>query len=181
MFEVQINLSFILKKEDSSISINELSYKFDKRIGYIHSSFGKIISKIIKDDGWIDFSYLSGFGLEIDVIPFNETHLVLSAKDTKRDSYVFLSALQFDKNSPPTIIIENTIRIPENSLFYLKLNAEDKDGDPFYCSDDTSLFDISKDCVISFEPQIPGSYDVTLTATDSKGVFTQKKVIFEVS
>ena len=179
-FSVKINASAKIKKGDLSISINELDYVIDKRIGYMHSALSIAISKIIKDDGWIDFAYLSSLGLTADIIPHNETNLILSLKDPQKN-FVFNTGLQISKNSPPTISIDKNIRVNQHSSYYQKVDVSDRENDKIACSDDTALFDITEDCEISFEAHIPGSYKVTITATDSHQEFSQKEVIFEVS
>ncbi len=102
--------------------------------------------------------------------------MILVINDT---SLVFMSAMKFVRNKFPIILMEDVYHVKEGKAFVLMVEVEDDDTDHTF-ADDTSLFDITKEGMISFTPEVPGTYDVTLTATDPHDSHGIKKVKFIV-
>src|SRR3989344_2537062 len=155
---------------ETAFTINEISVKVPARLGYIHSILRGIISRTLLEPNWIDLSYLSRFDLKIDVLPHDNNSIVYSIQDYKgAKPYVFLSALDTMQNFAPVINEEDKIELLDGQLFLKKLDITDPEGDNVECYDDTALFDITNDCVILFTPEIPGYYDVRISAADAAG------------
>lgn len=181
--EVVLNVKFPVSviQGESVTNFDEFKVKVPVRLGYIHSILTGAVKKTLLEPNWIDLAYLSSFGLKIDILPYDNNSIVYSVQDYKGTKpYVFLSAFSIRQNLAPVINAEGNIRLPDGQLFLKKLNVTDPEGDVIECSDDTALFDITHDCIILFTPEIPGRYNVGITATDAFGNEARKNIIFEV-
>ena len=181
--EVFINVRFPISiiQGEATTNIDSFNIQVPIRLGYIHSILKSIIGKTLLENNWIDLAYLSRFDVKIDVLPNDENSIVYSVQDYKSvKPYVFLSAFYFKPNQAPVINIENKIELPDGELFLKRVNVTDPEADSFECSEDTALFDITYDCIILFTPEIPGDYNVTISALDARGNRAYKSAIFEV-
>ena len=151
------------------------------RLGYVQSVVSQIVNKTLSDPDWIDMTYLSGFDVKVDILPYNDSVLVYSVYDNKTaEPFTFLSAFSYKVNKAPVITSDSPLILLDGVPFITKLNVSDPEGDNFECSDDTALFDITDDCKIILTPEIPGSYNVTITAEDIRGNRADKKIEFIV-
>lgn len=161
--------------------IDEFNVQVPVRLGYIHSILTKVIKRSLLEPNWVDLSYLSKFDLKIDVLPYGNYSLVYSVQDYKSaKTYIFLSAFNLTENKAPAINEENKIVMRDGEFFFKKLNVTDPENDYVECSDDTALFDISYDCIVALTPEIPGTYNTTISAIDNFGNRADKIIIFEV-
>lgn len=181
--EVLLDLKFPVSvlQGETITNIDEFKVKIPVRLGHIHSALTSIIKKTLLEPNWIDLAYLSSFDLKIDVLPHDNDSIVYSVQDyTGAKPYVFLSAFNVNQNMAPAINAENRFILTDGQLFLKKLNVTDPEGDSIECSDDTALFDITRDCLILFTPEIPGTYNAGITASDAYGNEARKNIIFEV-
>ena len=133
------------------------------------------MEKTSEDPEWIDMSYLASLetlGFEAEVIPENENTLVYSIG---YGEFVFLSAVYLETKEIPMFIIPESFELLEHELFEYEINYSNGEF-----IDDTFLFDIN-DGLISFTPEIPGEFEVTIRLSDNEGFFTEKKVMFIVT
>lgn len=181
--DVLINVKFPISiiQGETTAKIDTFNVQVPIRLGYIHSILKGVIGKTLLEPNWIDLAYLSRFDLKIDALPHDNDTIVYTIQGYQEaKQYVFLSAFKIQQNQAPTINVENKIRLFDGELFLKRVNVTDPEEDSFKCSDDTALFDISYDCAILFTPEIPGTYDVTISATDAFGNKADKNIIFEV-
>lgn len=181
--EVLVNVKFPISiiQGETIAKIDSFDIQVPIRLGYIHSILKNIISKTLLENNWIDLAYFSRLDLKIDILPYDNNTIIYSVQDYYNvKPYVFLSAFYFKPNQAPIISIEDRIIAFDGDLFLKRVNVTDPDEDSFECSDDTALFDITYDCVILFTPEIPGTYNVTISAADARGNRADKIIIFEV-
>ena len=112
----------------------------------------------------------------IDIIPVSENNLVVVVNDS---NVIFMSAFKFTENKWPKIIIAEQYTILDGQPFVLMVEAEDDDA-VIKFTDDTHLFDITTEGMISFTPEIPGEYEVGIKAIDPHGNYDKKIVRFIV-
>lgn len=176
-----INYDITAKKDEAIFRLNQFRYSSDIRVGYIYNIVKEILEKTLIDPDWIDLTYLSEFDANIELLPYNDSVLVYSMTDNSpEDPYTFLTALSFKENKPPIIRLPDEIEWQDGLPLIYQVPVLDPEGDPFTCSDDTVLFDITEDCQIIFTPEIPGQYDVTITVEDMRGNAVHKKVKFQI-
>lgn len=169
------------KQGDKVTELSLFREEIPLRLGYLHTILASIVDKTLDDPDWIDLTYLSSFDLKIDVLPYNESVLVYSIKDeSEAEPFIFLSSFAFKDNDAPEITIPDRIEWLDGLPFIFQVNVVDPDGDLFTCRDDTALFDISEDCMITFTPEVPGEYNVTITAEDVRGNVAVKDVLFVI-
>ena len=113
---------------------------------------------------------------KIDIIPVKENNFVIVINDSNT---VFMSAFKFIENKYPKLIIGDEYKTMDEEPFVLMVEVEDDDLVHKF-EDDTHLFDITNEGMISFTPEIPGEYDVTITVTDVHGHSDTKVVRFTV-
>ena len=113
---------------------------------------------------------------KIDLISVKENNLVIVINDSNT---VFMSAFKYLENKNPLLIIADEYKVMDGQPFVLF--AEVEDDDPVHkFEDDTYLFDITNEGMISFTSEIPGEYDVKITVTDVHGLSDTKVVRFIV-
>ena len=179
---IKIDYPLRISKGATIVEPHDFETTIPVRLGNIHSILTGIINKTLEDEEWIDLAYLSGFDVKITILPYDKNSIVYSIEDKRgAKTYTFLSAFKFKPNLAPVIDIQGKIELKDGVHFSKKIGVADAEGDDFSCSDDTALFDITQDCFIEFTPEIPGTYNVTITAVDAKGNLAKKDVIFEVN
>ncbi len=169
-------------KGESSNEVKDFSMNIPIRLFHIYNVLGGIVSKTLEDPDWVDMSYLSEFkDVKIEIVPYNEDTMIYSITDeTIPEPYIFLSAFSFKKNTAPGINMNDTIYLEDGAPFLMEVEVTDQEGDDFTCSDDTSLFQITDNCIILFTPDIPGRYNVTIEAKDIRQNKAYKNVEFVV-
>ncbi|MBW2981240.1 hypothetical protein KY360_07525 [Candidatus Woesearchaeota archaeon] len=177
--EVIFKISYPItgRKEESISEVEKFRVIIPIRLGYIYDSMVGILTKTMDDPDWIDMTYLSGFDVKVDIVPHDETTFIYSLTDNKpADPYIFLSAFRFKSNLAPVINVNDTIYPQDGVPFLMEVEVTDPEGDSFTCSDNTALFDITDDCTILFTPEIPGDYEVIITAVDIRGNVGDKEI-----
>ena len=74
IFEVKYPLEIV--KEDYSSKLDKFIQIVPIRLGYVHSVAKDIIKKNVNNPNWIDLTYLSSIGLEVNIIPYNNSNLI---------------------------------------------------------------------------------------------------------
>ena len=178
--DVIVNQNDVIVDVDFSIlvdgtTLDSFSAEVPIPLGSVHSYIYEIMEKTSEDPEWIDMSYLASLetlGFEAEVIPENENTLVYSIG---YGEFVFLSAVYLETKEIPMFIIPESFELLEHELFEYEINYSNGEF-----IDDTFLFDIN-DGLISFTPEIPGEFEVTIRLSDNEGFFTEKKVMFIVT
>ena len=166
-------------------NLDEFMYTVPIRLGYFYSIANIIVEKTIEDSYNIDISYLSSVpDLNISFIPLSSDSLVYTIKDTKvgLDGSVplFMFANSFNVNKPPKISLLDTFFVDDGTNFSIRVKAVDPDGDRVSYYDDTALFDISSEGVISFVAEVVGEYDVVIRVEDEHGGYDEANVKFVI-
>lgn len=179
--DVKVNQNDVIVDVDFPIlvegtTLDSFSAEVPIALGSVHSYIYEIMEKTSEDPEWIDMSYLASLellGYEAEVIPENENTLVYSIGIGE---FVFLSAVYLETKEVPMFIIPESFELLEHELFSYQINYTNGEF-----IDDTFLFDITEEGLISFTPEIPGEFEVTIRLSDSEGFFTEKKVMFIVT
>ena len=170
---VSVDLTFPIKVMDTNI--NEFSAIVPIKLGYIHNSLLDIVAQLETDPDFLDLTYLASLDVKASVVPYDGNNLIYSFE---QDDFTFLASVYLIPNTAPEIFIEDTYTIPEHELFTLQIEYTDETNVTF--TDDNALFDITKDGLIEFIPEIPGTYLVTIRAEDEQGESTEKQITFIV-
>jgi hypothetical protein len=182
---IEIDSATKLSKIDSVMEIGRYSASVPVRMKHVLDIARAVNIKTASDPEWVDMTFLSSFDVKIDVIPHDAENFVYSITDSeslvKGEPYVFLFANSFIVNKAPVLNLPLSITLEEGLPAVLRINATDPEGDALTYSDDTAMFDIGQDGVISFLPEIPGEFDVVITVEDTHNnrVSKQIKMIIE--
>jgi hypothetical protein len=182
--EVAIHATYpiTLTQEATSFTIDSHAAVVPVRLGHIHDITQDIVSTLANGSDWIDMTYLSGFDVDIDVVPEGDNLLfMLSDTVSAADGgpYLFLFGAHFETNSPPVLDAPFSVFLEDGTRYRLTINATDPDGDIVTFSDDTVLFDITENGTIDFIADVPGIYNVTIAASDGYDT-TYASIVFAV-
>ena len=164
-----------LTKADFSTEFSQFRHVSNLRLGRLHSIANDLVERLVEDPQFVDMTYLETFGLEITVIPGAIDSFLYSIKD---DGFLFLFANRFVVNNAPEIRANESFRIKDNSTFEYQVEVIDE-GE-VVLEDDTAMFDISQDGWIRFTPDVIGTFDVMIIATDEQGEITRKEMRFVI-
>lgn len=183
VFRVRYPLTLVDK--DGTTRISDFSARIPLRLGHTHDLLQNITSAFSRNPEWIDATLLSELStqeIRIAVMPQDAAHYLLTVTDNaSAEPFVFIAAVRIPENDVPKITLTQTaFAIPEEQPFTLHVTARDDGGVVF--SDDTTLFDIDPSSgSISFTPQVPGTEQVRITATDAQGKFDEVTLTFTVT
>ncbi|MBW3015062.1 hypothetical protein KY330_01445 [Candidatus Woesearchaeota archaeon] len=173
---VRVDVEYPLKIVDGGVvELNEFTVSKESRVAEAHTVIKSIVENTKED--WIDLAFLSSLG-DVTVLPVSSTEQLYSVN---YDDYSFVAGFRFSENLGPVIDAEERYQLVDGQLFTLDLDVSDPEGDSLECTDDTHLFDISSDCRIEFTPEVPGEYEVLITAKDSHRNSVSKTIVFEVA
>lgn len=182
--DISLDYPVNLISGDSKIEIRKYNANVPVRLGHIYDIARAINNHTMTDPEWIDMSYISGFDVEVDMVPYGNEDLVYSITDTESslngEPYVFLFADKFVLNQAPSLNINDSLTFIAGNPVIFKVNATDPEENPLTFSDDTAMFDITEQGVILFTPQVSGEFDVTLSVEDNHLNKVSKKVKFRI-
>jgi len=170
--EVIFDVNYLIHAQspDFEGTLDRFTYTAPIRLGHISQIANSIINQTIQEPDWIDLTYLSDFDVFVSIIPNNDSVFIYSLADNMSslngNPYLFLFANNFIVNQKPVLNLPSVIRFQDGVAVSMQLDATDPEDDPLIFSDDTTMFDISEDGVILFIPEVPGSFDVTITVED---------------
>ena len=178
--DIDLNYPLELGKGEARNKLESFSVDVPIRLGHILDISRKITDKAADDPESMDMDFLSGFDVQLDVLPFNMSSLVFSINDEKSEGqYIFLFAHDYILNKPPTIDIPDHLVFSEEYVNF-KIGASDPENDPLTFSDNTALFDIQQDGTVEFWPDVPGEYNATITVEDSYGNSASANIRFTI-
>lgn len=184
--KITFNVEYPLKIAKGSFSQDIKDFRQEIKVGLyeVVGYANAVVEKIAKDPYHIDFTFLATLPYNISVIPLGENNFAYFIVDEKlrleNQAYRFVFAAKHLENKAPRFAVNSSYILIEEQKFYLKILGSDPENDELEFRDDTAMFDISKEGVIDVTPQIPGEYNVTITAEDSFGNSFRRKVKFEV-
>lgn len=193
---VTINYPIKYDQGASEETIDQFNAELDLRLGYIREIINEAVEAQIDDPFFIDYTMLGQMaqGLHefkhsdvviggqqpisdsIDIIPVDEQNYLLAINDS---GLLFLSAFEIKQNNAPLMEILEQFVVTEGEEFIFTVEVEDDDSEIEF-SDDSGMFDISANGLIRFTPEIPGEYEVIITATDPHGNYDSRLVNFVV-
>ena len=95
-----VNYPIKIKSGDTVHEISEFSIKIPVRLNYIRKMADSIVENQLNDPGWVDITYMSDFGVNFTIFPYNETVLVYGIIDNEslvyNEPYLFLFANRFE-------------------------------------------------------------------------------------
>ena len=96
-----INYPIKLKKEKTVEEFSEFRTEVPVRLGYIHSAINSIIEKQVKEPGWIPFTNLNEFDVNVTFYPYKKNNFIYEFVDDKslikNEPYRFLVANMFEE------------------------------------------------------------------------------------
>lgn len=96
---VVVDYPIKIMKKDSEIEISKFTSNFNIRLSHIYDIINFTVERLIKDDGWIDVTYMSDFDIEYTIYPHNSTVLIFSITDNQSilnyKPYLFIFANRF--------------------------------------------------------------------------------------
>src|SRR3989338_677099 len=178
---------------DNNAKIDKFQANIPLRLGHLHTIAEKIIDDQISYGILINLDKLHEYDVKVDLSPLDDKTMIFLISDVKNANIanmnkanadnqqpetdlLFMTAIQFQKNNPPTITIDKEFVVKDGMSFSTKAIIGDEEAATVKLSDDTALFGIEQDGTISFTPEIPGEYDVTITAQDKEGMIATKNV-----
>jgi hypothetical protein len=169
---VSVAINYPLRVQVGSTTKNYEQFKVDvtSNLKKAYDIVNEISDKTIEEPEYVDLTYLSELG-DIEILPETDNEIVYSVNF---GDYSFLAAVKFKVNEAPIIDDLFPLQLIDGTEYNYELSVTDPEGDSFECSDDTAMFDISSDCKISFMPEVPGNYNVTITAEDVNGNRAEK-------
>ena len=171
--QIEVALQYNVQVKDTTL--DQFSTTVDAPLGTMHDIANEIVEKHVEDPNWIDLSAFTEYPYNIETIPYNRETLIYAVQD---GDFIFAFGMRFAINDPPILLIEDSYMLQENVMFSMYVPYGDTDAVTF--SDDSALFDISSEGLIEFTPEIPGVFEVSITATDSIGNTDEKLVTFVV-
>jgi len=179
--DIKIDYEITAKKGDSISRVNKFFIKVPVNLGYSYYVAKQIIKKQIEDPDYIDMTFLSGFDADVSIMPHNSSDLVYAVADNRTsEPFTFLFGAKFIVNKAPVLSVPDSFTLKDGVPFLYQVNATDPENDILTFSDDTAMFDITEDGAILFTPEIPGSFNVTITVNDGHQNYDEKAVEFIV-
>lgn len=179
---VDLKISLIVNKNEKSYSIENLLVKINSNLGKIHSQAEEIVKLIYSDPEYIDLTSLAMLEYKTSVLPYNDTVVIYSIDEDPEDdkSLLFMFASHHIPNQAPIFNIQTYYIISEGVLQNISLSAIDPERDSIEYWEDTSLFEINEDGFAEFTPEVPGVYNITVTARDEYFNEVNQEIIIEV-
>ena len=183
--DVLVKLFWNLRVEQPGISVSLQSFITNVKAPLIedYATAKAIVKKTIDNPRQLDQTFLSTTGKDITVFPADTETLVYAIHDDRLtrngQPFAFVFGAKLPVNHPPTLDIPAELKLKKGAPYTLTVTASDQDGDKVTVDDDTFLFDLV-DGKATFTPDIPGIYDITITATDALGLVTEKQFILTV-
>ncbi|MBI2135929.1 hypothetical protein HYU06_02580 [Candidatus Woesearchaeota archaeon] len=191
--KITFNVEYPLKISKGSFSQEVKDFRQEIKVGLydIVGYANAVVEKIAKDPYHIDFTFLATLPYNISVIPLGDNNFAYFIVDEKlrleNQAYRFVFAAKHLENKAPRFEVNTSYILTEEQKFFLKILGSDPENDELEFKDDTAMFDISTENtggssygIIDVTPQIPGDYNVTITAEDSFGNSFRRRVKFEV-
>src|SRR3989338_3448093 len=191
--KITFNVEYPLKIAKGSFTQDIKDFRQEVKVGLydVVGYANAVIEKIVKDPYHIDFTFLATLPYNISVIPLGNNNFAYFIVDERlrleNQAYKFVFAAKHLENKAPRFEINSSYMLVEEHQFFLELDANDPENDELSFKDDTAMFDITTENtggnyygVIDVTPEIPGTYDVTITLEDSFGNDFRRKVRFEV-
>lgn len=185
---VDIDYNLEIEKQETRYKLERFSATVPIRLGHIHIIADNIIAKSIEDPDWIDLTFLSSFDVSVSIIPISmEDSIYAIIDNTSVDNirftepFIFLIANKHLVNLPPKLNIEDIFALEDSKPFILQVEAVDPENDILTFSDDTAMFDITEDGIITFIPEVTGTFPVTITVEDTHLNKDSKEVLFIVN
>ncbi len=183
---VVVSLTYPIKlsKAESIVTLSDFILTVPVRLGHIHSVVSSILQETKKNPDRISASSLLKYDVNITIIPIDSSSILYYVTDVKSEAdnkaYTFLFAVKYKLNNPPEILMPDKLNLVDSAAVNIKLNVFDADGDVMAYSDDTAMFDVSRDGLISFTPEVVGVFNVTFIVEDSHGASASKTIEFNV-
>lgn len=172
-----------VRSADATTTMSEFLVDVPIRLGHVHDKVLEAALRSENDPQWIDLTEIGSTDLVISVFPYtNDTHVYFfedpqSTFGSQR--FMFLSAFHFPLWITPTLSVPSEINGEVGHDFRYQIEATGSDVATF--SDNTPMFEISQNGLISFVPEIPGVHDVLIRVEDEKGYYDEKSVRFVIS
>jgi hypothetical protein len=183
--------------EKNTYSIGQFNYEVPLRLQELHTVAEKITDIIYADPSTAHFPEFLELNnkhkVMISVIPFDDEATAYSIFDDDEAFWIDDKPLIFwfavqnsaDKtnnkfNTAPSIINNKDFVLRKDIQFIYDLEAVDAEGDAVVFKTDDGSIPISRDGLYNFTPKQTGTFNIEITATDSRGLVTQEKVRFVI-
>lgn len=179
---VYVELFYPLEVNNAGVKnhFDKFSSTVNVPLGEIISTARQMIFDLQSDPDWISLTDLTNSNYKIDIIPYNSSVFLYSIvyPQSFGKDYVFFLGVKPKLNQPPDIMAPSRMVFFDGVKQSVTISAYDPEMKNVTFEDDTALFDINSSTgVIDVEPEIPGEYNVTITASDPQGNKAQKRIV----
>ncbi|MBD3310106.1 hypothetical protein GF351_02715 [Candidatus Woesearchaeota archaeon] len=160
--------------EESEGRLERFRVIIPHRLSYILNTANEVNDLVVEDPGWVQFTPLLEYDLDIIVMPVSEDTIIYAFQDNRSamrpgEPYLFMFGTTVPVNKYPVITMPERLVGVDNERFVYQIQATDPDGDELTFRSDHIMFDVEKDGSVDFVPRITGSFNVTVEVTDGSG------------
>ncbi|MBI4451638.1 cadherin repeat domain-containing protein [Candidatus Woesearchaeota archaeon] len=159
---------------DTEYTVRDYFAEIPIRLSHVRDITGAVVRKTQEDPDFVDMTFLTSFDVQARILPYSDDTLIYSFTDEQsaklgNNAFIFLSATRLVINQAPILDAPSELRLKDGVEYTLAVTATDPENQTVRFFDDTILFNIDENTGIAvFTPEVPGEYNVTITALDSK-------------
>ncbi len=162
-------------EENVKTEIDTFTTKVPIRMKHLRKVSDDIVNMFVDDPLWIDFTELSAYDVDVNLLPYNKTVMVIALTDTlssvNDDPFVYLFASRFEIHDPPEIFVDDILYMIDNENFEYNLSSNQNVS----WSDDTTMFEIVNG-LINFTPRVTGEFEIRIFAENEYSLKNEKEV-----
>ncbi len=188
LFEITYPLD--LSIEENTYAIEKFRYEVPLRLEALHAIAEKIASIIQEDPSTAHFPELLALNnkhtVMISVVPFDDEATAYSIYDDKEEFWIDGKPLIFwfaiknsagkenvKANTAPSIVNNKDFVLRKDVPFMYTLKATDAEGDLVTFRPSNNQIPLQASGLLNFTPTKTGTFGITITATDSRGLATE--------
>ncbi len=197
---VVVDYPLAIVKEEKTYQVRKFSAEIPVRLGLLLKIVDEVTGLVLADSSRTHlpaFSRISArHNVRITVLPYDQEVTVYTLYDNDgrfwidgapfifwfsvKNSFSDGTASASAPNTPPQFANLKDFVLRKDALFEYQLVARDAEGDAVAFSSDTSSIPVSSSGLIRTVPLQRGTFFVTFTITDSRGLTNEKKARFVV-
>lgn len=172
---VKLDMPIKISSGNNNKEINSFNIKIPIRMKHLWKISNDIVKMIAQDPLWLDFTALSDYDVDVNILPYNRSVMVFSLTDSEssinNDPFIYLFAVEYKVHNAPEIYVDDVFNLIDNQNFEYNITSNQE----VTFSDNTPMFDIV-DGLINFTPLVTGEFNVIISAENKYGLDTTKEV-----
>jgi hypothetical protein len=177
----EVDYPLVVISGSSRTQLNKFTNEVALPLGNMYATAAAIAEKIAENPEYINPDILSNSSYTINIMPVSITDMVYSIKDEK-DDFTFLFAANYGNlNKAPVMDINDSFELKKGQEFNYTINVSDPENDILTFYDDTPMFDITSQGLISFVPEVAGEFNVEIRVEDNHNNEDRRVILFKVN